>query len=38
MARDKHELVHLDELPVFIKVHQYPGSSEVLPTGIKVLS
>ena len=31
MARDKHELVQLDELPVFIKVHQYPGSSEVPP-------
>lgn len=31
MALDKHELVQLDELPVFIKVHQYPGSSEVPP-------
>lgn len=31
MASDKHELVQLDELPVFIKVHQHPGSSEVPP-------
>lgn len=31
MASDKHELVQLDELSVFIKVHQYPGSSEVPP-------